>query len=218
MASSTSCAAAFRGASCPRICPRKARSRLFQRVARQRAVRQHQPPLGHAGSRAGRAGSLAQRRRARQPECEDHRERRPAGLRRGQEGEGAQAPGPGGHGWPRPGVRSPAGRRPGPRRGRAGAQALAPLLPVHRQGLRRRRLCRRQAASATFIAVEIVRKRPGQVGFVVHPRRWVVERFFAWISRNRRLWKDPEATIASAKAFLYAASVMMLLRRIGCAA
>lgn len=41
---------------------------------------------------------------------------------------------------------------------------------------------------------------------------------FAWISRNRRLWKDPEATIASAKAFLYAASVMMLLRRIGCAA
>ncbi len=72
-------------------------------------------------------------------------------------------------------------------------------------------------ASATFIAVEIVRKPPGQVGFVVHPRRWVVERFFAWISRNRRLWKDPETTIASAKAFLYAASVMMLLRRIGCA-
>ena len=73
-------------------------------------------------------------------------------------------------------------------------------------------------ASATLIAVEIVRKSPGQVGFVVHPRRWVVERFFAWISRNRRLWKDPEATIASAKAFLYAASVMMLLHRVGCAA
>ena len=73
-------------------------------------------------------------------------------------------------------------------------------------------------AGATHIAVEIVRKPPGQVGFVVHPRRWVVERFFAWISRNRRLWKDPEATIASAKALLYAASVMMLLRRIGCAA
>ncbi|MGI3900187.1 MAG: IS5 family transposase [Janthinobacterium lividum] len=71
---------------------------------------------------------------------------------------------------------------------------------------------------ATLIAVEIVRKPPGQIGFMVHPRRWVVERFFAWISRNRRLWKDPEATIASAKAFLYAASVMMLLRRIGCTA
>jgi putative transposase len=69
-------------------------------------------------------------------------------------------------------------------------------------------------ATATAIAVEIVRKPPNQVGFAVHPRRWVVERFFAWISRNRRLWKDPEATIASAKAFLYAASIMILVRRL----
>jgi transposase len=69
-------------------------------------------------------------------------------------------------------------------------------------------------AHATVITVKIVRKPPGQVGFAVHPRRWVVERFFAWISRNRRLWKDPEATLASAKAFLYAASVMLLIRRL----
>ena len=69
-------------------------------------------------------------------------------------------------------------------------------------------------ASATIVTVEIVRKPPDQVGFAVHPRRWVVERFFAWISRNRRLWKDPEATLASARAFLYAAAVMILLRRI----
>ena len=73
-------------------------------------------------------------------------------------------------------------------------------------------------ASAILNAVEIVRKTPGQVGFVVHPRRWVVERLFAWISRNRRLWKDPEATIALANAFLYAASILMMIRRIGCAA
>ena len=59
-----------------------------------------------------------------------------------------------------------------------------------------------------------VRKPPDQIGFAVHPRRWVVERFFSWISRNRRLWKDPEATLASARAFLYAASVMILMRRI----
>jgi transposase len=70
-------------------------------------------------------------------------------------------------------------------------------------------------ANATSITVEIVRKPAGQVGFAVHPRRWVVERFFAWISRNRRLWKDPEATLASARAFLYAASVMLLIRRLG---
>ena len=57
-------------------------------------------------------------------------------------------------------------------------------------------------ATATSITIEIVRKPADQIGFAVHPRRWVVERFFAWISRNRRLWKDPEATLASARAFL----------------
>jgi transposase len=67
---------------------------------------------------------------------------------------------------------------------------------------------------ATVIAIEIVRKQPNQIGFTVHPRRWVVERFFAWINRNRRLAKDFEATIASAEAFLYAASVMLLTRRL----
>ena len=39
-----------------------------------------------------------------------------------------------------------------------------------------------------------MRKNPDQVGFAVNPRRWVVERFFAWIGRNRRLAKDFEAT------------------------
>ena len=68
--------------------------------------------------------------------------------------------------------------------------------------------------TATLIAVEIVRKNPNQIGFAVNPRRWVVERFFAWIGRNRRLAKDFEATINSARAFLYAASVMLLVRRI----
>ena len=45
-------------------------------------------------------------------------------------------------------------------------------------------------------------------------RRWVVERFFAWIGRNRRLAKDFEATLESARAFLYAASIMLLTRRL----
>ncbi|MDQ2861731.1 MAG: IS5 family transposase [Pseudomonadota bacterium] len=71
-----------------------------------------------------------------------------------------------------------------------------------------------RVADATVIAVEIVRKNPDQIGFAVQPRRWVVERFFAWINRNRRLAKDFEASIASARAFLYAASVMLLVRRL----
>src|SRR3984957_19053507 len=71
-----------------------------------------------------------------------------------------------------------------------------------------------RVANATRIAVEIVRKLHDQVGFTVLPRRWVVERFFAWINRNRRLAKDFEATIASATAFVHAASVMLLIRRL----
>ena len=71
-----------------------------------------------------------------------------------------------------------------------------------------------RVAAASPIRVEIVRKAESQVGFTVHARRRVVERFFAWINRNRRLAKDFEATVTSAEAFLYAASVMLLLRRL----
>ena len=56
-----------------------------------------------------------------------------------------------------------------------------------------------QVANATNIVVEIVRKFADQVGFVVLPRRCVVERFFAWINRNRRLAKDFEASIELGK-------------------
>jgi len=72
-----------------------------------------------------------------------------------------------------------------------------------------------RVAAATIIAIEIVRKQAGQVGFAVQPRRWVVERTFAWLGRNRRLARDFEATVASATAFLYVASVMLLTRRLG---
>jgi transposase len=63
---------------------------------------------------------------------------------------------------------------------------------------------------ATSIVVEIVSKPADQVGFQILPRRWVVERCFAWINRNRRLAKDFEATSTSATAFLYAGCVVPL--------
>ena len=71
-----------------------------------------------------------------------------------------------------------------------------------------------RVADACSATLEIVRKIKDQVGFVVLPRRWVVERFFAWIGRNRRLAKDFKASLASAAAFLYAASVMLPARRL----
>ena len=71
-----------------------------------------------------------------------------------------------------------------------------------------------RVAAATLIAIQIVRKFADQTGFVVHPRRWVVERTFAWLNRNRRLAKDFEHTVRSATAFLYAAATLLLLRRL----
>jgi len=71
-----------------------------------------------------------------------------------------------------------------------------------------------RVAQCSPIRVEVVRRADGQVSFAVIARRWVVERFLAWINRNRRLAKDFERTIASAEAFLYAASAMLLLRRL----
>ena len=113
-----------------------------------------------------------------------------------------------------PRARTASSEHPGSRRRRTASAGFTPHLPVHPAGLRRQRVCREKVAKATLIAVEIVRKNPDQVGFAVNPRRWVVERFFAWTGRNRRLAKNFEATIDSARAFLYAASIMLLVCRI----
>lgn len=68
-----------------------------------------------------------------------------------------------------------------------------------------------KSARVSIIVIEIVRKSSDQAGFAVHPSRWVVERFFRCIIRNHRFLKDTEATLASARAFLYAAAVMILI-------
>jgi putative transposase len=62
--------------------------------------------------------------------------------------------------------------------------------------------------------IEIIKRSDRVKGFVVLPRRWVVERTFAWLNRNRRLAKDFERSIASATAWLFMASVQFLARRI----
>jgi transposase len=63
--------------------------------------------------------------------------------------------------------------------------------------------------------VQIVKRSDTATGFVVLPRRWVVERTFAWLSRNRRLAKDFEASLESALAWLFLASAKLLMRRLG---
>ena len=62
--------------------------------------------------------------------------------------------------------------------------------------------------------IEIVERPPGVKGFQLLPRRWVVERSFAWLGRSRRLAKDFEASIASATAWLFLANLRLLTRRL----
>ncbi len=60
--------------------------------------------------------------------------------------------------------------------------------------------------------LEIVRRWAGSKGFVVLPRRWVVERTFGWLGRYRRLARDYEHTVASSEAMTYLASVRRMLK------
>ena len=62
--------------------------------------------------------------------------------------------------------------------------------------------------------VEIVKRSDAAKGFVVLPRRWVVERTFAWLNRCRRLARDWERFNRKALAFLRLASIRLMLRKL----
>jgi transposase len=63
-------------------------------------------------------------------------------------------------------------------------------------------------------SLEIVKRPDAANGFVVIPRRWVVERTFAWLGRCRRLAKDFEATLESAIAWVLVAHIRIVTRRL----
>ena len=64
------------------------------------------------------------------------------------------------------------------------------------------------------LRLQPVGKTPGQKGFVLLPRRWVIERTFGWLMRHRRLVRDYEQTETSAQAWIYIAMIRIQLRRL----
>src|SRR5439155_284084 len=64
------------------------------------------------------------------------------------------------------------------------------------------------------LETEIVKRSNRTKGFVVLPRRWIVERTFAWLNRCRRLAKDWENLNRNALAFLRLASIRLMLRKL----
>lgn len=62
--------------------------------------------------------------------------------------------------------------------------------------------------------MEIVERSATALGFEVLPKRWIVERTLAWISRNRRLARDFERYARTAAAFVRLAMIRIMLRRL----
>jgi putative transposase len=62
--------------------------------------------------------------------------------------------------------------------------------------------------------LQLVLRTDCQKGFVLLPRRWVVERTFAWLNHHRRLSKDYEVLTSSSEAMVYIAMIRLMLRRL----
>ncbi len=69
-------------------------------------------------------------------------------------------------------------------------------------------------AEHLYAVLEIVLKEEGQKGFQVLPKRWVIERTFAWLTRFRRLARDYECRTTSSEAFIYIAMIRLGLKRL----
>jgi len=62
--------------------------------------------------------------------------------------------------------------------------------------------------------LQIVKRRDAAIGFEIIPKRWIVERTFAWISRCRRLARDFERFARTTAAFIRLAMIRIMLRRL----
>ena len=70
------------------------------------------------------------------------------------------------------------------------------------------------AAKAGYWTIEIVERLSTAVGFEVLPKRWIVERTFAWLSRFRRLARDFERYARTVAAFIHLAMIRIMLKRL----
>src|SRR5215203_3685080 len=63
--------------------------------------------------------------------------------------------------------------------------------------------------------LEVVERNREAQGFKILPKRWIVERTFSWLIRNRRLSKDYERMVQSSETFIEVAMIRLILRRVG---
>jgi transposase len=68
--------------------------------------------------------------------------------------------------------------------------------------------------TALALVLAIVKRSDDRKGFVVLPKRWIVERLFAWLMRTRRLARDYERRTTSAEAMVYWSMTLLMTRRL----
>ena len=95
----------------------------------------------------------------------------------------------------------------------AAAKASAPQLQLRWADARYQGPLVVTAAAALGLRVEVVRAPPSTKGFVVLPRRWVVERSFGWFARFRRLARDYERLPETLAGLHLVAFTVLLLKR-----
>ncbi|KAF3363067.1 hypothetical protein PHSC3_000252 [Chlamydiales bacterium STE3] len=71
------------------------------------------------------------------------------------------------------------------------------------------------ASRARAKGIELITVKRRDSAFKILPRRWVVERTFAWLGRNRRLSKDYEYRTNTSESMIYLGMSRLILRRIG---
>ena len=101
--------------------------------------------------------------------------------------------------------------------GQGPAEAREAALPLAPGRVRRQHLQRLAALLACLLfclTLIIVRRAAGATGFVVQPRRWVVERSLGWLGRRRRLSKDYEALPEVSEAMVTLAMIRLMLHRL----
>lgn len=72
----------------------------------------------------------------------------------------------------------------------------------------------RQLRERRRVKLEIVRRSDAHKGFVVLPKRWIVERTFGWLNRCRRLSKDYEYLTETSEAMIHIAMINLMVRRL----
>jgi putative transposase len=71
-----------------------------------------------------------------------------------------------------------------------------------------------QAEQLAQFHLETIERDPSKKGFQRLPKRWVVERTFAWLTSSRRLSRDYEYWVQTSDAMIYAVMVRLMLRRL----